>query len=81
MSNAVLATPLTVSRNVHCEHDPGQVNEWLTSKTSQQQKFRNILPLRPTSTLQEINRSLVHVSVWKEKQDCLLYFTGFSDLG
>lgn len=35
MSNAVLATPLTVSRNVHCEHDPEQVNEWLTSKNLQ----------------------------------------------
>lgn len=35
MSNEALATPLTVSRNVHCEHDPEQVNEWLTSKNSQ----------------------------------------------
>lgn len=32
MRNAVLATPLTVSTNIHCEHDPEQVNDGLTSK-------------------------------------------------
>lgn len=32
MHNAVLATPLTVSRSVHREHDPEQVNDWFTSE-------------------------------------------------